>query len=217
MSSKICIKENVRIKTKNRYKKMENRLQWISSTGGPLVLINTQDLNKWFGGYSFTTEENKIEIYLDGGGLVLEEDFLNPQKTHYGKACEHPNLCRIIDFDDKQVIVLGDEPAATAWFPYSDDLGGIFIRWIFADDEESILRSLKGIPNLGWERNGRFTAKSPSFKLIDSFSPGINIKENESLAITLNPGNYDLATLEYQPDVSTHLRLHQLEVRSPIL
>ncbi|BAY14152.1 Imm21 family immunity protein [Calothrix sp. NIES-2098] len=190
---------------------MKSRLKWISSTGGPFVLIHTLDLNKWFGGYSFTTEENKVEIHLEGGGLVLEEDFLNPQKTHYGKACEYPNLCRIIDLDGKQVIVLGDEPATTAWFPYADDSGGIFIRWIYANDEESILRSLNGIPKKGWERNGIFNAKSSSFKLIDSFSPGINIKDNESLAITLNPGNYELATLEYQPDISTHLRLHKLE------
>ncbi|WP_392533076.1 Imm21 family immunity protein [Nostoc sp. C117] len=190
---------------------MENRLKWVSSTGGPLVLIHTQYLNKWFGVYSFTTEENKIEIYLEGGGLVLEEDFLNPQKTHYGKACEYPNLCGIIDFDDKQVIVLGDEPATTAWFPYPDEEGGIFLRWIFAPDEESMLKSLNGIPNKGWEKNGIFNAKSSSFKLIDSSCPGIDVEENESLAITLNPGNYDLATLEYQPDVSTHLRLHKLE------
>ncbi|MEP0884652.1 immunity 21 family protein [Trichocoleus sp. ST-U3] len=189
---------------------MKNKLKWIISTGGSLVLIHEEDRQRWFGGYSFTNNKNEAIIKLEEGGLVQESDFMNSQKTHYGKACEVTEVCGVINFNNTTALVLGDEPAATAWLPSPEKVRGIFVRWIYAENEQSVVKSLNEFPTNGWETNGTFRIKSTVLILFDSFTPGGNLETNEFLTIELGPGNYEVETLEYQPDKKTHLRLHRL-------
>ncbi|MEH2070097.1 MAG: Imm21 family immunity protein [Nostoc sp.] len=195
---------------------MENKLKWISSNGGPLVLIHEEDREEWFGGYSYTSDKKQAEIELDQGGLIQEKDFTNPQKTHYGKACEVAEVCGTIKFNNTTALVLGDQPALTSWLPSKEKAGGILVRWIYAENEESVTESLYEIPNTGWQKNEIFRVNSKVLILFDSFTSGRNLEESEFLTFELEPENYEIETLEYQRDQQTYLRLHRL-VRSPDL
>jgi hypothetical protein len=56
-----------------------DRLKWIDSAGGPLIIISDKSYNLWNGIL-------KRSSYLDNK-IEDADDFLNTDKADYGKAC----------------------------------------------------------------------------------------------------------------------------------
>ncbi len=186
------------------------KLRWLASCGGPLVLLHDKDREAWRGGYVYIPDRERAEIPWRRGGLVLSADYMNPHRTHYGLACACSDPVGVIDFDERKAVVLGDEPAATAWLPGRGGAGGIFVRWIHADSEECVSESLKKIPAAGWESAATVQVVAPRLVLQDAFMPGVGVAEEGMLMIELTVGAYRVSTLEYRPDSATYLRMHRL-------
>ena len=179
---------------------MDDSLKCVASEGGPLAIIAEKDLQKWVGCFG--------KISVQTGAIQWEKDLAYPEKTHYDTVCEFEGLVGVVVVDGIQVIVLGDEPATTAWYPFLDRQGGLLIGWIYANEMEAVEKLLKQIPAQGWRYETEVDIDSAELMLFDSASLGTEI--HESIKLLLIPGRYEISSLEYQPDDQTHFRLHRI-------
>lgn len=181
-----------------------DHLKWVASAGGPLALLAKKELSRWvgcFGKLTFGTNQ-----------YVWEKDLTYPNKTHYDSVCEFDGLIGVMVIDGIQVIILGDEPATTAWHPLFHEDGGILIRWIYANGMEAVNDLLERIPYEGWTFETEVIIQSSEWVLFDSAAMGMEV--DEVLPLRLQSGKYEFSSLEYHPDDQTHFRLHRIRRRS---
>jgi len=113
-----------------------DRLKWIDSAGGPLILISDKSYNMWSGIL-------KRSSYLDKK-IEDADDFLNADEADYGKACLVQDYLGIVDIGSDFVLVLGNEPLLTTVFR-SGDNRVVIARWYYGEDEELVDNYLKTI------------------------------------------------------------------------
>jgi hypothetical protein len=182
------------------------RLKWIDSAGGPLILIADKTVGLWSGIL-------KRSAYLTN---VDEDanDFLDPDEADYGKACLIEDYLGLVMVDDEEVLVLGDEPMLTTFF-FSQDKP-VLARWFYGEDKEFVDNTLLNIDLSSinnWEFALTFNLMSNKQFLFDSACSKsmIDKKQEDCLHINMNPGRYKLSTSVYEPDSKTKLILHKFE------
>jgi Immunity protein 21 len=175
--------------------------KWINSTGGPIVIISADAIEKWSG--CFSTESVQFQKIIDA------EDFLNPNETDYGKACQVEKYIEVINFGDNKAIVLGGEPLQTTYLKSDEDV--LLVRWIYAENYESVNHYLQSIKVESWSHNEVVHLSSENYVIFDSSEIGFNLKQKESLRFSLKAGNYQIKTCEYKPDSATFLLIHTFE------
>lgn len=160
-------------------------MKWLSSEGGPLVIVASDDVLQWTG--------------CDG------ED--------YDQACEVEDYAGIIDKQSSQILVLGDEPMATALFHTKGGLsesGLILVRWQWAKSESDVAEYLANIDfDIGqWpllEPELEFKCTGTGLLMFDAVDNGLAASGFE---IELPKGRYLISTYQYEPDDQTCLILH---------
>ncbi|HEY5838764.1 MAG TPA: Imm21 family immunity protein [Pyrinomonadaceae bacterium] len=166
-------------------------LTWISSDGGPLLLVEKSLVSDWQG--VSTLQTNGAE---DG------------PPADYDRACSIEDYVGLIAVGTGEALVLGDEPMQTSWLAVSDR-EGILIRWQWAADEESVRNTLHEIIEAAWESTDvRFEIKTGELLLFDAAYPGDEIES--SLVINLSAGEYSVNTAFWRPEDETSLILHRL-------
>jgi hypothetical protein len=170
---------------------MVKDLKWISSEGGPLLLVERSLVSHWQG----------VSIAQANG---TENGF----QTDYDRACSIEDYVGLIAVGTGEALVLGDEPMQTSWLTLSDR-NGILIRWQWAADEESVRNTLNEITEAAWQPTDvLFQSKTDELLLFDAASPGDEIES--SLVINLSAGEYSVDTAFWQPNDETSLILHRL-------
>ena len=143
---------------------MENR--WVTSLGGPLILIPQSACHLWNGA---------PPDYPDEEG-------------DYGRACAVDDYIGLIDVGHTQALVLGDYPARTTFLPDH----GILLRKIAGNDDDEVLEAaLKLLPTITWESRLSWEITEPLI-LFDSVYdyPYVVTDGQEQLRIDLAPGRY---------------------------
>ncbi|MEU6575730.1 immunity 21 family protein [Streptomyces sp. NPDC046805] len=157
-------------------------MEWVESGGGPLIAVPETVLAFWAG--------------ADGEDLA----------TDYDRACEVDRYVGLLPVGDSAALVLGDEPASTAFLPDH----GTFVRWCAANSEDELLA---GVPDaLGtavWEDEVSWDVPGPVV-LFDSAWPGDKTDRTERLHVPLEPGRYAVRAGRAQPGPETWLGLVQL-------
>lgn len=162
------------------------KLKWISSLGGPFVMMGKEDSQVWKGASPAGAD------------------------SHYQQACDVKGLWGIIQVENHAAIILGDEPAQTTWIPLGHDLGGTIVRWIYAENEEQVAKHLERMPESNWITDGTINITTGSMYVFDSAETVKEAIEAENLlTISLKVGAYEMRMQEYKPDAKTHLRLQQ--------
>jgi len=162
-------------------------LQWIESTGGPLLLIEKNLLPAWCG-YRFKEE-----------GVL----------TDYERACKVLDYVGKVRIDDGYGLVLGEEPFATTWYQPNSPGIGLIVRWVCAENETAVINALYNLPDVPWEQTGvSLDLTTGDLILFDSSLPGTDI--DDWLNLTVPRGSYSVETLHFQPDKQTSLILHRL-------
>lgn len=183
-----------------------NDLKWISSNGGPLVLLPKQVSSFWMGCYFSNTEgvlTNEYEA-TDEQLAILQ---LENVKTDYDRACEVINYLSLIHVHGQTGIVIADEPCPTAWYP--ENLGGILVRLRYTNEIKNIPNILLTLPNHIWEKESFcFNLQEEILTLFDSAQHGKNVVD--SIEIKLPLGDYEVFTANYSPDNQNALILHRL-------
>src|SRR5687767_15306764 len=101
-------------------------LTWITSAGGPLILLEKQLLSHWHG----------------------------TETDDYDRSCGIDDYLGLLDVGSGRALVLGEEPMPTAWQFLSGPAEGMLIRWQWADDDESVVEAIADLSKASWEATG---------------------------------------------------------------
>jgi hypothetical protein len=163
----------------------ERELTWIESAGGPLILLEEHLLSHWHG----------------------------IQTDDYDRACGIDDYLGLLDVGSGRALVLGEEPMPTAWQPLSAPAEGMFVRWQYADDNESVVEAIADLSKASWEVTGIvYDLTGSSLLLFDATCPGEDPDCNRTgckLNIVLKEKRYLIETANYTPDDNTALILHR--------
>ncbi|MFF3462790.1 immunity 21 family protein [Streptomyces sp. NPDC002619] len=157
-------------------------VDWVESGGGPLVVVPETVLSFWAG--------------ADGEDMA----------TDYDRACEVDGYVGLLPVGDSVALVLGDEPASTAYLPDH----GTFVRWSAANSEDELLAEVPAALDAAvWENEVRWNVPGPVV-LFDSAWPGDEADRAEHLRVPLEPGRYAVRAAYARPRPETWLGLVQL-------
>lgn len=186
--------------------KME-KLKWVDSAGGPLILIGDKSVGLWSG----ILKRSAYLTNVDEGA----DNFLDPGEADYGKACLIEDYLGLVKVDGDEVLVLGDEPMLTTFF-FSQEKP-VLARWCYGEDKEfidNILLNINLSSIIQWEFALTFNLTSDKQFLFDSACSKsmIDKRQEDCLDINMKRGQYKLSTSVYEPDRKTKLILHKFEV-----
>ncbi|MGN6479418.1 Imm21 family immunity protein [Luteibacter sp.] len=159
---------------------------WISSKGGPLVLMHRSLLGTWQGASG------------NGRGHGFPTD--------YAWACAveaEVDVCGGLP----QILVLGDEPDATSVRHMGGDV--VLVRWRAAPSAEAMEAALlRSIASLPFTTVARFTTHRGDHVLFEAADVGWGA--NPAVTITLDGTSYDVANAVLTDDEGTSALLHRL-------
>lgn len=143
---------------------MENR--WVTSLGGPLILIPESACELWNGA---------PRNYPDEEG-------------DYGRACAVDDYIGLIDVGPAQALVLGDYPARTTFLPGH----GILLRVIAGGDDDEVLEAtLKLLPAINWTSRLSWEITEPLILIDSAYDyPWVVTQGEERIRVDLTPGRY---------------------------
>jgi Immunity protein 21 len=156
-------------------------MHWIASAGGPLVLVPQAMAAQWQG--------------ISNGG------------SDYAVACMIDDYASVIQWNGVDVLILNDEPLATTCL--TDGLT-VFVRWIYAPNEEAIKNVIQDITLLFLKRNQgvAFGCQADKYVLFDAGAPGTHIVER--IEVNIAPGAYIVETHIWRPNEDVGLVVHVL-------
>ncbi len=168
--------------------KIEKELKWISTLGGPLILMEHTALNAWRGDSDPESSSDEIET------------------SDYERACSIEDYVGVIKVADSTALVLGDLPSQTAHVQINTRTF-LLVRWIWANDEEQVREILSGLSlEQDWsDTEANLTFPKGNLVLFDSVYDGESL--SECLKIQVEPGNYHVSTRSYQPNKEINLFL----------
>lgn len=155
--------------------------RWISSLGGPFILMDRLTVHVWKGDSNHSNAANS--------GFVSD----------YERACQIQDFIGTLFVGADQALILGDLPSNTTHVPI-DSLSFLLIRWIWADSEDQITNALREFKvEQSWRDTGiHVLFRSGQLVLFDSVYGGNEMKDY--LNIEVDAGNYHVSTLSYQPN-----------------
>ena len=172
-----------------------DELRWISSSGGPLLLLPQDLIECWSG----------IDTPYDGRKATARAQW-SPEgpATDYDRACDIDQALANIDVGDGRGIVLGGTYATAVWPAES---GCVLVRWVEAENEAQILPHLANLPQDEGDGDIALIDVRPGpLVLFDAACPGPEV-EDDKLEIRLHPGQYMASTIEMEPGDDTSLVL----------
>jgi Immunity protein 21 len=182
----------------------EFQLQWMASEGGPLLLLAAPLLVHWEGADPPSAGRAVSATFRATGP--------GTPATDYDRACDVPDELGVLEVGPGHGLVLGDEPAATAWWPLPD--GGLLVRWHHAESEAAVLAALRAAPLKGFGLpTCRFSVSAAPLMLFDAALPGPEAQRGAHLWLTVPVGEYTVTTADHRPDRATSLTLHRFVPR----
>ncbi|MFE8598889.1 Imm21 family immunity protein [Archangium violaceum] len=159
-------------------------MQWISSAGGPLVLIPKSLQPRWQGTCGVPSD-HEMACGVEGYAGVIE-------KVGY------------------QILVLGDEPLQTA----VSRLNGrpCLVRWVYAPSPsvaESSIAAMVPLHLRGPLESVAIHVDSSPLVLMDSGAPGAH--PGDTLELELEPGAYRVHVYEFAPARDMKFLVHAFE------
>lgn len=158
----------------------EGKLRWISSAGGPLVVLQQSTLSSW------------------GGALGGDYDRAGAIRGYIG----------IIKQGELDAIVLWGEPLETAY--YAGAKGQFLVRWSYGPDDTAVLNSLDRMHAAAMSVSEDLVVEVVDDRqfIIDAAAPGYDAEEQVPLSLT--PGRYVIASGIYRPSPEIEMIVHPL-------
>lgn len=164
-----------------------NRLHWVESAGGPLILVSRAQLGAWGG-----------------------DDRPERGPTDYARAASIGGNSGAIPVGGADALVLSGEPLPTAWWQPDMVSAGMFVRWIAAYRELDVLRTLSQLLGEAFQPSAvTLSLRQSEYLLFDAAMPGDDIL-TPSAAVTIEPGDYRVDTMEAVGPNRAQLMLHRL-------
>ncbi|MEW1914083.1 Imm21 family immunity protein [Kitasatospora sp. NPDC085895] len=153
-------------------------VSWVESLGGPLIVVPEAVLEAWSGSAG----------------------------DDYDRACAVEGFTGLIEVGSAQALVLGDEPASTAYLPER----GVFVRWSAAESEEAMLAGVDtAMRTASWESELLWQVPGPVV-LFDSAWTSAKCHHQDHVRVALEAGPYAVRAAYVEPGPETWLTLVQL-------
>lgn len=153
-------------------------MEWISSDGGPLIVIEENYLPIWRG----------ASDSLDGG------------LADYERVGEITDWLGFINVGAGTVLVLSGDDTATTWLESFTGSQSMLLRWIYANTEDEIINTAQSLfEKVKAETNSVSWAIKCDLVLLAACEAG----EDEMyprLRIKIPSGNYKISTIEYEDE-----------------
>jgi hypothetical protein len=154
-------------------------MNWTESAGGPLIVISESLLPHWTGAAG----------------------------PDYQKACAVEDEVGVLPYRDGTVVVLGDEPHATAWLERPD--GGVLARWVYAPSEQAVQQLLMRRGSVQLEDTGIRVEVNDTYRLMDSAEAGLAGRHSWPV-IRLSRGIYRIESGLQEDGEDVQVLLHRL-------
>lgn len=150
-------------------------LQWINSSGGPLLCASTATGKMWRG---------------IGGSSV------GGAQSDYERACEQVDYASVIACDSSQVIVFGDEPLQAAFFSQNEDL--MIVRWVSCISNEFAINAISQLPSKlpGIEEPTEFHLSEAGLIMFDAALDSVD--PSLCARMDVKPGAFTVTTERYK-------------------
>ena len=159
-------------------------MRWISSAGGPLVLIPKVLRSRWRGTSGVSSD--------------------------YEVACGVEGYVGVIEKAGSQVLVLGDEPLQTTVASVNGK--PCLVRWVYApslDAAESSVAAMEPVHLGAPVESVAIRITNSSLVLMDAGAPGEH--PGDTLELTLDPGSYRIQVHEFTPTPDSKFLVHAFE------
>jgi hypothetical protein len=174
------------------------KFQWISSDGGPLIVVEQKYLGFWEG--CDAPSNNRVPEAKFRRGLEVATD--------YDRACDIEDYIGLIDVGGGKAIVLGGDETAATWLHFRESEEGILIRWFSGNSETDVLRAADSLSDKsGKNENLEFTIEDSDLVLFAACESG-NDNVFPRLKYSLPKGTYKIFTIEYE-DEQTSIICHR--------
>jgi hypothetical protein len=178
------------------------KMKWVSSEGGPLIIISASDIQKYGGSITRKVEPGKMYPY--------NKNFMDPSVSHYGEVCQCEEEIAAWDIDDMTIVILGDEPLSTVWIPCED--GGIIMRCVHLNKNPDPRALLNSVDDMKWIHNFFLEVEHEKWYLYDSLMMGTELEHESFQEIILSKGKYTVSSCRYRPDNESLFILHQFKI-----
>jgi Immunity protein 21/DDE_Tnp_1-associated len=137
-------------------------LTWVTSLGGPLILVPESACHHWHGASNACPEDD------------------------YGRACAVNDYIGLIDVGPTRALVLHDDPAATTFLPQY----GVLVRTVAINPDVDVVAAVaEALPSVAWEAPLLWLVGEPLI-LFDAVYHNAEVKPDQRLRINLVPGGY---------------------------
>ncbi|MGW8884439.1 Imm21 family immunity protein [Streptomyces sp. NPDC055749] len=169
----------------SRVKKGTEPMEWITTGGGPLIAVPESVLRAWQG---------------------ADEESDDEETGDYGRACAVTEYASLIDVAGAPALVLGDDPAPTAFLPEQS----LFVRRSAANSPEAALAAVgQALERAEWEEAPTWAVPGPVLLFDAAYAAG-DLGSTRSLRLDLVPGHYRVESAYVEPDEDTWLVLIRL-------
>lgn len=179
--------------------------EWIETSGGPLILLDSEVAEFWSGILERTS-------YLQGNGQ-LSTDFMDPLEADYGKACSINGYLGVVNIEKQSAIVFGDEPLP-ATIVHSSNHEATIAQWAYGENESEKALQMVDFPALNWNFNEVIKFNSAEQYLFDAAIDGRRLVAKGDgpifLRMNLSPGEYQVLSTVYEPNSRTRFILYKL-------
>ncbi len=174
--------------------------EWVMCDGGPLLLLPEKHLAAWEGA-----------AQPSDGRIVEASSRYSPGSlaTDYDRACNVEELLGLIDVAEGQGVVFGDEPLSTTWLNSAKEDGGMFVRWVYAENEADIIQFSKNIPDSVFIDASVSISVENSYLILFAACEASNDIIYPRLKISLPNGRYAFSTADVS-DEQTSTICHRL-------
>jgi len=166
-------------------------MKWISSAGGPLILLPSSVRNKWRG----ITRATSTDV------------------SDYEAACAVRGYVGVIARHDCAILVLNDEPMDTAVVKTKSDRI-LLVRWMYAPSSDAVEDELQRL-SLNAARqveSAHIELSNRTYYLMDAAEAGRQPAQFER--VTIEPGDYQVRVVEHAPHEKMMLIIHELSKQS---
>jgi hypothetical protein len=182
-------------------------IKWVSTGGGPLIMIPVEIAHYWRGCSSSNSWPDTADP------LKIWEAMR--WYTDYGRACGVVDYLGVLAVGPGHCLVLGDEPMQTAFLP--SELDWLVVRWVHAECEDDVVRAIQSISENVWKVTPhRIHVGSAGLLVSNSAFPGDDLPSEAErgtvpwLKLAIPSGTYEIDFADFEPDQRTRLILHRL-------
>lgn len=156
--------------------------KWLSSTGGPLIVMPKNRAFLWKG--------------IDG----------NP--SDYNLACQTSDYAEKLELHDEKILVLGDEPLQTAIATSEKKIA--ILRWKWASSEAAVRQAIESLDFDSHAYIESIVIEWTDTKLV-IFDAADKFHTENSLTLTIRSRKSRVLTLIHEPSPETAILIHVIQ------